>query len=46
MDKTPRNLLIFFAATFAWTWACYAPMGLTGHSPYDMPWMILLIKLR
>ena len=43
MDKATRHLLIFFAATFAWTWACYAPMALTGQSPYAMPWTILLI---
>jgi membrane protease YdiL (CAAX protease family) len=38
-----RKLTIFLAATFAWTWAFYAPLVVTGHSPYQMPWMILLI---
>jgi membrane protease YdiL (CAAX protease family) len=41
--KESRNLAIFFAATFVWTWAFYAPLVVTGHSPYQMPWMILLI---
>lgn len=40
---TARNARIFFAATFAWTWACYAPLALGGHNPYEMPWMVLLI---
>lgn len=44
MEKiTNRNLLIFFAATFIWTWACYAPIAISGSSPYQMPWTILLI---
>lgn len=43
MDKDTRNLAIFYAATFVWTWACYLPIALTGNSPYQMPWMILLI---
>jgi uncharacterized protein len=43
MLKETKNLILFFAATFVWTWACYAPIALTGSSPYDMPWMILLI---
>jgi len=30
-------------ATFIWTWAFYAPIALSGNSPYQMPWMILLI---
>jgi uncharacterized protein len=43
MKKETRNLVIFFLATFIWTWACYAPIAITGNSPYQMPWMILLI---
>jgi uncharacterized protein len=43
MNKPTKNLLIFFVATFIWTWACYAPLVISGNSPYQMPWMILLI---
>jgi membrane protease YdiL (CAAX protease family) len=43
MNKETRNLIIFLAATILWTWAFYAPIVAGGHSPYDMPWMILLI---
>jgi uncharacterized protein len=43
MHKQTKNLILFFAATFLWTWACYAPMAISGNSPYQMPWMILLI---
>ena len=43
MKKDTRNLIIFFVATFIWTWAFYAPMALSGNSPYEMPWTILLI---
>jgi membrane protease YdiL (CAAX protease family) len=43
MHKETRNLLIFFAATFLWTWAFYAPIAVGGHNPYEMPWTILLI---
>lgn len=43
MNKETRNLIGFFFATFLWTWAFYAPIALGGHSPYEMPWMILLI---
>lgn len=43
MSKDTRNLLIFFGLTFIWTWAFYAPLVITGNSPYQMPWMILLI---
>jgi membrane protease YdiL (CAAX protease family) len=43
MAKETRNLIVFFAATFIWTWAFYAPLAITGNSPYEMPWMILLI---
>jgi uncharacterized protein len=43
MKKENRELLIFLTATFVWTWACYTPIAVTGNSPYQMPWMILLI---
>lgn len=43
MNKQTRNLLIFLAVTFVWTWAFYTPIAAGGHSPYQMPWTILLI---
>ncbi|MBX3080527.1 MAG: CPBP family intramembrane metalloprotease [Anaerolineae bacterium] len=43
MSKESRNLLIFFIATFIWTWAFYVPIAISGNSPYTMPWMVLLI---
>lgn len=43
MNKQTKNLIIFFVATFIWTWACYTPIVISGNSPYQMPWMILLI---
>ncbi len=43
MDKQTKNLLIFIIATFIWTWAFYTPIAAGGHSPYQMPWTILLI---
>lgn len=43
MNKQTKNLLIFLAATFVWTWAFYAPIAAGGHNPYQMPWTILLI---
>jgi uncharacterized protein len=43
MSKQTKNLILFFVATFLWTWACYAPIVVSGNSPYQMPWMILLI---
>ena len=43
MNKQTRNLVIFLLATFVWTWACYTPIAVSGNSPYQMPWMILLI---
>ena len=43
MNKQTKNLLIFFAVTFVWTWAFYIPIAAGGHNPYEMPWMILLI---
>jgi membrane protease YdiL (CAAX protease family) len=43
MKKETRNLVIFFLATFIWTWAFYTPIVISSKSPYQMPWMILLI---
>lgn len=43
MNKETRNLIVFFIATFMWTWAFYTPIVIGGHSPYEMPWMIFLI---
>jgi membrane protease YdiL (CAAX protease family) len=43
MTKETRNLILFFVATFIWTWAFYAPIAISGSSPYNMPWMVLLI---
>lgn len=43
MNKQTKNLLIFLAVTFVWTWAFYAPIAAGGHNPYQMPWAILLI---
>jgi hypothetical protein len=43
MNKDIRNLIVFFLATFTWTWACYVPIAVSGHSPYEMPWLILFI---
>jgi membrane protease YdiL (CAAX protease family) len=43
MKKETRNLILFFLATFIWTWVFYAPIVISRNSPYQMPWMILLI---
>ena len=43
MIREARNLTIFLVGTFLWTWAFYAPIAISGNSPYKMPWMILLI---
>lgn len=43
MKKPNRSLLLFFILTFVWTWAFYAPIVITGSSPYEMPGMVLLI---
>ena len=43
MNKQTKNLLIFLALTFAWTWAFYTPIAAGGHNPYQVPWTILLI---
>lgn len=37
MKKETRNLLLFFAATFVWTWVCYAPIAIEGHNPIRCP---------
>jgi membrane protease YdiL (CAAX protease family) len=43
MEKENRNLTIFLAATFLWTWAFYSPIAAGGHSPYEMPWLVFFI---
>jgi membrane protease YdiL (CAAX protease family) len=43
VNKQTKNLVIFLALTFLWTWAFYTPIAAGGHNPYQMPWMILLI---
>ncbi len=43
MNRSPRTATTFLVATFAWTWACYAPIALGAHNPYSMPWTALLI---
>jgi membrane protease YdiL (CAAX protease family) len=43
MNKETKSLTLFLLLTFVWTWACYLPIPISGHSPYEMPWMILLI---
>ncbi len=43
MTRETRNLILFFVATFIWTWAFYAPIVISGSSPYTMPWAVLLI---
>jgi len=43
LNKQTKNLLIFLVVTFVWTWAFYIPIAAGGHSPYQMPWTILLI---
>jgi membrane protease YdiL (CAAX protease family) len=43
MNKETRNLLVFFAATFIWTWVFYAILAVGDHNPYQMPWTICLI---
>lgn len=43
MTRETRNLIVFLVATFIWTWALYAPIAIGGSSPYNMPWMVLLI---
>lgn len=43
MVKASRNQLLFYVLTFVWTWAWYAPIVLSGISPYEMPGMIFLI---
>lgn len=43
MSKETKNLMIFLLLTFVWTWAFYTPLVISGNSPYEIPWMILLI---
>jgi membrane protease YdiL (CAAX protease family) len=43
MSKESRNPIIFFIATFVWTWTFYGFIVVGGHNPYEMPWMIFLV---
>jgi uncharacterized protein len=43
MVKQTKNLIIFFAATFIWTYAFYLPIAVGHHSTAEMPYTILLI---
>lgn len=43
MKKETLRTFLFFVITFAWTWACYAPLVITQSSPYQYPGVILLI---
>jgi membrane protease YdiL (CAAX protease family) len=43
MQSKSKRLIIFFVATFVWTWGFYAPIALGHHSPYEMPWIIFFI---
>ena len=43
MHKETRNLLFFFLATFAATWAAYFTIVINGWDPYTMPGMALLL---
>jgi membrane protease YdiL (CAAX protease family) len=43
MKKETRNLLLFFLATFAATWATYFTIVFKGWEPYSMPGMAFLL---
>jgi uncharacterized protein len=43
MAAQTKKLVVFFVATFAWTWGFYAPIVSGHHNPYQMPWTIFLI---
>ena len=43
MTVTRRRTTWFLLATFVWTWTCYGALIWSGHSPYEMPWMLWLI---
>lgn len=43
MKKETRNLILFFMATFAATWAAYFTIVFNGWDPYSMPGMAFLL---
>ena len=43
MNKETRNLILFFLATFAATWATYFTIVINGWDPYNMPGMVFLL---
>ncbi len=43
MSKETRNLILFFAATFAATYAAYFTIILSGWSPYQAPGLIFFL---
>jgi uncharacterized protein len=43
MVKQTKNLILFLAATFLWTYAFYAPIAIGHHNTAQMPYTILLI---
>ena len=43
MKNGLKNTIIFFIATFVWTWACYFAIILLRLDPYQGTGMILLI---
>jgi membrane protease YdiL (CAAX protease family) len=43
VNKETRNLLLFFLATFAATWAAYFAIVFNGWDPYTMPGMVFLL---
>jgi uncharacterized protein len=43
MNKETRNLILFFLATFAATWATYFTIVINGWDPYTMPGMVFLL---
>ncbi len=43
MKKETRNLILFFLATFAATWAAYFTIVFNGWDPYSMPGMAFLL---
>jgi uncharacterized protein len=43
MNKETRNLILFFVATFAATWATYFTIVFNGWDPYTMPGIVFLL---
>lgn len=44
-DGHPRDLGLFFVATFGWTWALWIPAGLAERGSIDLPVPVLLLWL-